>query len=180
MHIILLPGNNKGSKDWIEEVESELLDYFDSSHVHYYKHWQGSDTDEINFSLELKRLSKIVDDYGEYTLLAKSAGTLLSLLGIKQGVLSPKRCIFIGTAVEWGRRKGIDIEWLIENHSVPTLFIHQTHDPVISYKALENLLCTSLVHNYQVVEVQGDDHHYKEILSLKMTVKEYLMHIEHA
>lgn len=177
MHLIVLPGKRAFNKEWAESIESEVIELFDSSHIHYYSHWKNDDNSDICFSKELEKLRRIVTDYpNDYMILAKSVGVLLTMMAIKEGILAPKQCMFIGTPILWARTYGMDVEWLIEQFEIPTLFIHQTNDPVISEKRLENLLRVSHIHNFRIKELPGEDHLYHDINQIKFALQEYLHH----
>jgi hypothetical protein len=164
MNLVLLPGNSKKNKEWIDSVELELKKPFKNTLVQYYDHWWSDDLEAvIDMDNELSRLEASLPSNERYALFAKSAGVLLALYGIYEGILEPEVCVFAGTAVNWGRRQGFDLDnWLV-NYSIPTLFIQQSEDPAISAKDLDQLLVEKDVQNYSLIEIAGNDHHYADI-----------------
>src|SRR3989344_7218474 len=87
--MILFAGNSISNREWIEKVNTSIKEIFDKTVVHYYHHWQTG-KEMINFARELEELRKY--NLKEYTILAKSAGIILTLKGIKENILNPKRC----------------------------------------------------------------------------------------
>lgn len=103
MHLILLPGNSSKNKTWIQEVESDLGELFNSTYIHYYMHWEIGDGNSLmNFDMELERLAGVVKENPDYVIFAKSAGVILALRGICEGILSPKRCFFCRSCCDLG------------------------------------------------------------------------------
>jgi hypothetical protein len=166
MNLLLLPGNSKQNKVWIDGVESELKSSFDNTMVHYYDHWWSEDPDAIiDMEIELNRLDSTTESFGKYALFAKSAGALLALYGIYEGTLTPEVCVFVGTAINWGRKEGFEVDDWLANYSIPTLFIQKSFDPAISARGLSDLLQDREVQNYSLLEIPGDDHTYSDIVA---------------
>ena len=173
MKLILLAGNSISNKEWIENVEKTLRPLFTETELHYYQHWTTGDG-LIDLDRELDLLSKDINDSEKYVIFAKSAGTLLALKGVRENKLSPHKCIFVGTAINWGREKNFSVdEWLLE-YSIPTLFIQKTKDPTSTFEELSSLLNECEVKSFTLKEIPGEDHHYDEIESLKMEIKDFL------
>jgi hypothetical protein len=174
MNLILLPGNDKSNKEWIDSVDAELSPYFDRTAIHYYDHWWSSDDGEIDLEVELDKLAATVEQFDSYVIFAKSAGVLLALYGIYEGVLAPEVCIFVGSAIPWGYERGFDLNnWLI-NYSVPTLFIQKTLDPALSFVDLSTLIVDKNMSGYLLKEISGDDHVYEDIAQLKQLVEGFV------
>lgn len=173
MNLILLAGNSISNKEWIEEVEASLKPFFTKTEVHYYQHWSTGD-ELIDFEKELELLSEDAKDFGQYVIFAKSAGTLLTLKGVKEGKLQPVKCIFAGTAINWGREKNFSVDEWLENYSIPTLFIEKTNDPACSFEDLAKLLENKSVKNYSLKEITGSNHHYEDIELLKTETEKFI------
>jgi hypothetical protein len=75
--IILLGGNNLKNRDWINEISKYLKVNYITVEF-FYDHWE-KDLQDINFELEIKRLSQFIKDKNiiNYSIVAKSAGFLL-------------------------------------------------------------------------------------------------------
>lgn len=167
MNLILLPGNDKLNKSWIDSVDRQLSLMFKETAVHYYDHWWASDEQEIDLAVELDKLAATVEQYDSYVIFANSAGVLLALYGIYEGVLNPEVCVFVGSAFSWGYARGFDIDnWLI-NYSIPTLFIQKTDDPANSFADIQQIILDKNVTNFSLKEIPGNDHYYSDIDQLQ-------------
>jgi len=174
MKLILLSGNSYTHKEWIEQVEDSLRDLFDSTYIQYYKHWEDK-SPVIHLDHELDVLKTAVDPKDpEYVVFAKSAGTLLALSAVNKGIFKPKRCIFVGLPVVWGRTNGFEVDSWIQDYSINTLFIQKTHDPAMFFSDLELYLQDKKVVNSSLVELPGDDHYYGDLALLKAKIAEFL------
>ncbi len=174
MNLILLPGNDKSNKAWIDSIDTVFSPSFKQTAIHYYDHWWSSDAGEIDLEVELDKLAATVEQFDTYVVFAKSAGVLLALYGIYEGVLDPEVCIFVGSAVNWGYERGYDLDnWLI-NYSVPTLFIQKSQDPAISAPDLKNLLMDKNVQRYSLQEIEGNDHYYDDIDQLRQLMEGFV------
>ena len=162
MELILLAGNSKLNKEWIEKMGDDLRDLFSSTKIQYYDHW-NTEKSLIDFDLEIKKLSTTLQNVKEYCIFAKSAGILLALKYIKSSLIKPKNCIFVGMPINWSRANNFDIDSFIENHSIPTLFIQKKKDTAFSSEELKEFLKQKNVKNHQFVEVEGEDHDYGDV-----------------
>ena len=165
MKLILLPGLSPKNKEWIEAIEEGLSDLFDSTYIQYYGHWSsggGMDIDK-----EEEKLIENVKDDADYVIFAKSAGIGITLKAISEKRIKPKKCIFIGIPFPWRSEHKI-------TNSIPILFIQQTHDPFQGFKELKESLEKSGLDNYEMREVEGNDHIYSDIGEIKKFVKEFL------
>jgi hypothetical protein len=174
MHLVLLAGNSKLNKEWIEDVESSVKELFDSTYIHYYKHWDDENAKLLDFDLELSRLQKELEGKEDYVIFAKSAGALLTLRGISEGILNPSKCVFAGVAVNWGLSKGLPVDTWLEAVHVPSLFIQKTDDPAISFEELREFIRAKGVENFTMIEQEGDDHHYGDLELLKKEMRDFL------
>ncbi|MBI4973613.1 hypothetical protein HZC27_03325 [Candidatus Roizmanbacteria bacterium] len=173
MNLILLPGNT--DQVWIKEVEKNIFSFFDNLYlIEYAHHAKGKYLIDLNY--ELNALSKLIqtEKIDDYVIFAKSAGTLLTIKGIHEGVLNPQKCIFLGVPINWAYHYKFNIDAWIQNYSIPTLFIQQTNDLYYSFKELKSYLNGFSVKNSQIFEVAGSDHHYSNIEEMKKLVKNYL------
>jgi hypothetical protein len=175
MHLILLPGNGRYNKAWIDEVRENLQDLFLSTHVVYYDHWFAEDEKkEITIETEQKKLLEIAANLDEYVIFAKSAGSLVTIKSIHEGLIAPEKCIFTGHPVNWARYRNYPVEQWIKDYSVPTLFIQKTLDPVFSFEELKAYLGEHNVANLKLVEQDGDDHEYGDIAFLRAEITSFL------
>jgi len=61
MKLLLLAGNSKSNKEWIEEVNVNLHDLFDESEILYYSHWYSEEPKDIDLDQEIERLAKLTN-----------------------------------------------------------------------------------------------------------------------
>lgn len=175
MDLILLPGTSSKNKEWIEEVSKRLSDLFSSTHIQYYDHWaKNSVKYSMDIKQELSKLKTLAKPLKDYMIFAKSAGTLLTLLGVEQGIISPVKCVFTGFPIHFARAIGLDLANYLRSYSVPTLFIQNTNDPAMSFKDLKNFLETNKPKSYLLKELPGNAHHYGDLESLYTLTKEFI------
>jgi len=171
MHLLILPGNSPNNKSWADAINKNLRDLFSSTRVATYKHWDtGKPT--ITIPDELDRLSGI-DDAG-LVIFAKSAGVALALKAINTGLLSPEKCIFVGTPLNWARKENIAIDKLLEGYETPTLYIQATQDPAAPFAELAMLLKSIGVANATLKEFAANDHEYADIPAIRSLVEDFV------
>jgi cobalamin biosynthesis Co2+ chelatase CbiK len=164
MKYIFLPGNSSSNREWIDRLARE----FDTpKKVIHYSHW-GSDKNGIDFNTELKKLANLSDE--EYIVVAKSAGSVLALKAIEEGILNVKKCFFIGFPMLYISKLGISIKELLDN-DVESVFIQKPKDYQIGFDELKTQI--SEIRNnssFILYERDGepdDNHHYADTQYLK-------------
>ena len=173
MNLILLGGNHKSNKEWIEDVEKAVRHMFESTKIQYYDHWEEK-AGNIDLNLELKNLISNSKRVKNLVIFAKSAGTILTLQCIFEKTILPEKCIFVGTAINWGKACGYDLDRWIENFSVPTLFIQKREDPAISYNDLQNYLFSKGVKSFKMVRLAGSDHSYNDVKEFARHIRDFI------
>lgn len=173
MNIILLPGNSLSNKEWIDKTADTMRSGFESSIVQYYDHWERGG-DLIDIGKEVEKLAVSVKKLNSYVIFAKSAGVLVTLKSIKDKKIDPKKCVFVGTPVNWAKEKDIIFQDWFKLFSVPTLFIQHTGDPVISSSDLKNFLNENGVSNFKFLELPGNSHDYPELDTLTKFTLEFV------
>lgn len=169
MNLVLLGGNSVVNKQWLSDFSSVLKPNFESTYTHHYRHWEaGAEFIDLNF--ELQALSVAINPKQPYVVVAKSAGVLVTLKGVAEKVLTPHKCIFIGTPVHWAKEHNFAIDAWLSNYLLPTLFIQQSHDPAMSFGDLKQYLDQENIKNCQLIELPGDDHVYGNFDQLKKRV----------
>ena len=173
MDLVFLPGNSVRNKEWIAEVAKVLEGFFDSSKILSYKHWEDSEQ-LIDFDVEMERLGELTKGMKDYAIFAKSAGVLLALRAISEGIVLPKKCIFVGSAIGMGERMGCDFDSWLRNYSVPTLWIQKSEDPAYHCDRLDEFLKGYGVEKSKLVELSGDDHAYLEVEELRSHIEAFV------
>lgn len=174
MNLILLPGNSKSNKEWIDEVRDSLQNLFLSTHVIYYDHWFVDEKKDIDLEVEQRKLVRIAEDLDEYVIFAKSAGSLLAIKSVREGLIHPKKCIFAGHPVNWARYKEFPIEKWIKDFAVPSLFIQKTSDPSFGFFELSNYLHENNVQEFELLEIPGDDHNYEDLELIRREIERFI------
>lgn len=173
MKIVLLGGNSIKNKEWLIDMETAIQHFSNDTIRHNYSHWENSNF-SINLDTELDCLRVMLQDFNEYTILAKSAGALLALKGIYEGKIYPSACVFLGTAVLWGKENGYEIEKWLKDYSTPTLFVQNSDDPAISPQDLLTLLQKSSVINHKLIVSSGRGHEYLEYQQIAENIALFL------
>ena len=172
MDLLLLPGNSPRNKEWIEAVRDALRDDFDKTAIQYYDHWKDEALGGIDINREIKKLPEIIKEFDNYAVFAKSAGMLLALKAISEGVLSPQKCYFVGSAIHMGKRSGMNLEKLLGSLKMPVLFIQKEHDPAGSFEELKALAEESGLSDYEMRKIPGETHHYGNVNRLRQYLLE--------
>lgn len=173
MKIILLGGNSLKNISWLEAMKDGLKRKYTDVFIHRYSHWDTKNS-LIDLNKELRSLKKELIVPEQYVIVGKSAGVLLTLKGVYEHKLTPLACVFLGTAVLWGREKGFRVDSWLKGFFVPTLFIHKSGDPAISSNALESLLRESDCKNYNLHVIPGKEHEYSEYRELGQIILSFL------
>jgi len=175
MHLIILPGNSKEyNEQWLYDSEEAYKDMFESTTTHVYESWKtGEEIADVQVEADkLAEETKKLD--GEYMILAKSIGTITTVTAVGQGKIAPKKCVFVGCP--WGsfaNRKG-DFEELISKYKVPTLFVQQTDDMFFKYTELEKVIEEYKIENYNLIEIEGNNHAYDNYDEIKQWMKDFI------
>lgn len=167
MKIILFPGNSLNNKKWSEDFREYLLTQNYQVFNIEYDHWQKQGT-EIDINLELEKIRKLAQKIdSDYILIAKSIGSILSLIALQEKILNPSKIIILGFPLRLIKNQIITAldctaEKLLKNVNVQTFFFQNEHDPVTSYKSLQEYLNLINNLNFEIIMTDGDTHNYNE------------------
>ena len=150
--IVLLGGNSRENKDWIERIARSLPF---PTHTLNYEHWKNNAA-LINIDTEVARLQEVKPT----VIFAKSAGILVTLKGVHEKKITPRYCIFAGVPLHWSRKNNFPLEDWLTGWNIPTTFIQNSHDPACSAEELNKLLTDCKVKNAQIVVLRGETHDY--------------------
>ncbi len=173
MEAILLGGESLKNRAWIEQVDGAIKALFSRTKILYYDHWQTGG-DPVNVEGEYPKLATIVQDLNDYLIFAKSAGGWVTGKASSEGLISPTKCIFIGTALYGAKRLGYPLGNWYKTLICPKLFIQKSSDPACSFNDLKGFLEESELENYQLVEIPGDTHHYEDLEKIRSLVQSFL------
>jgi len=168
MRLILLGGMSWKNKEWIEEVRDELKADF-GTEILYYDYWE-SGSESMNFAAEGQKLEKMCQ--GECVVLAKLAGSWLTLKLATEGRIKPVKIILVGPAWDWARNNDFDPVALAKKVTLPALVIDKTRDPSLAFVDLQKQ--AGDLPNFKLVEVPGNTHHYEDVAGLGRLVREFL------
>ncbi len=166
--LVLLWGNDIKNKQRIQEVDKELLPFYDTTHIHTYRHWnQGWD---INMEYEYEQLCSYLKKLsGSIILFGKSLWCILALKAIVEKEIFIKQCIFVWFPLGYCENTGFPLEKYLKELTCPVLWIQKTNDPAADYQVLYKKFW-SLSPAFTFKEIPGDDHAYQEIKLLKQFI----------
>lgn len=179
--LIILGGNSFGNKHWIREINKYLKSDY-STVEFYYSHWKENSQD-INFEEELKKLSKFIKDNSikNYSIVAKSAGFVLSLQGVTKNILTPKTIVGYGLPIEYSNYRKIDLRFLVSTASMATsiICVQADDDPQGNLIHTEDLVSDMI----PIVSIKDNTHNYykfKQMANIaKAFVSTHQAHVEH-
>ncbi len=173
MKLIIVPGNSQAQKEWSEKAKEAVGDFFEETKVLSYSHWETSEP-IINFDLELNKLASLSEGMGDYVVVAKSAGTLLTMRAVSEGKIFPKKCLFLGVPIKWAEYHKFEVKEWIQNFHVQTLVIQQESDVTCSAQELEVAFNELSVADFKMNSIPGGDHSYSDWDFLRSEVKAFL------
>lgn len=167
--VIILGGNKNHNIKWLKKMKkvySKDYDVYDF----YYDNWI-TDTD-IDFDIELNKLEELMKNNGEYIIIAKSAGDILSLMGISKGIIKPKKLIMMGLPLMFTEKYNINLKYLLGEASKKTdiMVIQQKYDPLGKVSDIENIISN----NIKLVAINGCYHTYTKYEYIKLIVDEFI------
>ena len=160
--LILLPGNEKYDEKWIQRVGARLENLFDSTKIQYYRHWEN-EQELIDLDHEIEQLTDFMRGKDDYYIFGKSMGSVLAIKGIQEGKLNPRKSVFCGLPVSWGRPRGIIVNDIIEGYKYDTVFVQNEEDPYLNGIGMEEYLERRNVTNSKVVLLKGSGHDYDDL-----------------
>lgn len=173
MNLLILGGYSDYNTEWVKDVKETFGSLFDSSETLQYQNWFDYKED-ADLRPEVENIKKIAEGKENLVVFARSVGVALALQAIYNGYIKPVKCVFAGIAYEWSKQNGWDLDVLLKDFSIPTLFIQQTNDLSTPFKTVENVLIKSNVNNYKLIELPGEDHKYKDMQELKNHVESFI------
>jgi predicted alpha/beta hydrolase family esterase len=164
-HLIVMSGNSVKNKAWGELILEHYAPQYDSSFLLEYDHWVSGEPN-IDFAKETAKLQKHVDALSpdtEIILFAKSAGSLLGLLTMYQGIYKPTRAVFFGMPLDLAADNLFKDSWApLSELAVPAIAFHNVADPTTSYEFTKSMLATHNPH-ITLITTAGNDHWYSDL-----------------
>lgn len=172
MNALFLSGESLYNKAWIEQVADKLQPLFDKTIVYNYRHWEQGGP--IDFNYELPRVIEETGKLSPYVIFAKSAGSVLSMLGIARGALDPEYCFFVGVPLPLAKRTEDSLAAWAHNYHKASLFIQNEHDPLTSASELGEYLQRIKLQLYELVTLPGDSHNYPDMTKFHQLVEDHI------
>ena len=136
--------------------------------IQAYGFWEDADYSDPELGLE----AAVAGASGAEVVVAKSIGTLVTLLAGRDHGLAPKACVFLATPMRRFQAQG----WvsLLEDHcaAIPTLFIQQTDDFNGAHADLATVVAPH--RECRALEIPGADHLYEDIGRIAPPVRDWL------
>lgn len=167
-NVLILGGNSKKNIAWIKRITKTFNKDYIVSEL-YYDHWNNNI--EIDFDIELNKLKKLHNEVKDYYIIAKSIGSIISLMGIEQNIIKPKKTVILGFPIELIKKTNFNIKPLIESAIKETeiLVIQQKYDPIGRYEDVVK----ELPKNIKVVEIPGHYHVYSNMKVIKPIIDNF-------
>jgi hypothetical protein len=165
MIYLFLPGDSFKNKIWINKLATE---FNPPKEVIHYNHWDRKEK-SINFEEELEKLKNL--NIGECKVIAKSIGSILTLKAIKEEILNPESCFFIGFPLYYVDKNDVDLQKLLDIE-IPITFIQKSQDYQASFKHLKDVMSEIRNKRFNFIEYHrndepDDNHHYNNTAYLK-------------
>lgn len=171
-YLIILGGNSLKNKHWVQKMSKNLrLDY--PSVEFYYSHWEEN-LQDINFEKELKRLAKSIKENNitNYSIVAKSAGFVLSLKGVTNNTLSPRTIVGYGLPVDYSNYRKIDLNYLIKASSEKTnvICVQADEDPQGGLGLVKKIILDTI----PIWNIKDNSHNYDNFKQMVNIAKAFI------
>lgn len=169
MNILILGGNSQRHDKWTQELKKQLEIDKHEVRVQQYAHWKVENA-EMDFEVELAALPENVKNFDDFIVLAKSAGTLLTTVGVARELFSPSSCLLLGfpvKAVIGDKEVARSLPLLPE-----TIFLQNTADPYGDAEELQNYIEAREPERYALETDDKDDHDYVDFERIRALIAE--------
>ena len=170
--VVVLGGNGPKNIEWVRRISGVLRKDFTIYSLDYI-HWsEGSSSQDINFEAELLRLEGYVKDLDSYSIVAKSAGLLLTLMAINKGVISPESVVGFGLPLEFAQSRGLELTGMLNQAAklCSLLCIQAKLDPQGTASDVHALLPSEVL----LKSIPGDTHDYNQYEKLSSIAKTFI------
>ncbi len=154
MKYILLPGLSPKNKDWAYQLKAEFKTAGLELIVIEWNHWEG---EKRNFSISFERenLLRLLKDFDEYTIIAKSVGTRLASTMIEKELLKPVQLILMGIPSQ----NEVYEKALVKLNPRKIKVIQNTGDPLGKFEEVEKFI-NKINPDIEIIEGGRNDHSY--------------------
>lgn len=169
MKVLILGGNSRRHYDWTRQLGAYFVTAGHEIVLHDYRHWAtGDETTDVDY--ELAQLASLMNDEKDYAILAKSIGTVITVLGVKQGVLRTSRCVLLGIPykVAVGQLADFDADLKL----LPsTIVLQNEYDPYGSAEEVASHLAVVQNPAIKLIETPGDTHDYTDFAFIEAQLR---------
>jgi hypothetical protein len=173
--LLVLAGNSVKNREWGEACAEFFRADFDMVFYPHYDHW-STGGQVINLEVELQKVKETVQGAGEpddWYIFAKSIGSVLALLAVEQGIISPERCVFFGMPLKIAEAE-VTKDWsYLSEFFVPTVAFHNDNDPTADY-AFTAQKIHELAPTITLRALHGDTHDYSDFTTYAGEIREFL------
>lgn len=169
-NILILGGNTPNNETWLKKISSPLKKDNKIKTIKY-SHWNTESS--LDIEKELNKVVKELEEWKDYIIIAKSVGSVISLIGIERNIIKPKNLIILGLPLRYTERNKIDIISLLEkSYKISNIsIIEQEYDPIGTYKEVEQI-----IPNYiNLYKIPGHYHIYGNIQIIKKIIEENIL-----
>lgn len=161
-NILILGGNTSNNLEWINKFTKEFKKDNKVKNIKY-SHWNTDK--ELDFELETNKVLTELKEFNNYTIIAKSVGSIISLQAISNNLIKPDNLIILGLPLMYIRRKEIDINKLLNDSLTKTniIIIQQKDDPIGKYEEVKSLISKDI----KTISIPGHYHIYGNVKSIK-------------
>lgn len=162
MNVLILGGNSPRHHEWIRQLGAGLTDKGHAVTLHDYAHWTTGE-EVANIDHEIEQLRITLDRLDNYTVIAKSIGTVIATLAAARGILRPSKCVFLGIPLDGVAGK--TPEFAPSLTRLPeTVVIQNEHDPYGNAHSIQHLLNAASLQQFSLITVPNNTtHDYTDI-----------------
>ncbi len=175
-HLIILPGNSVKNRTWGEVMRDHYGPQFASVTLLEYDHWETG-VPQIDFDVELEKLQERTIPlfaHDEVVVMAKSAGSLLTFVAVRDGVLTPKKCIFFGIPFDLAAKDLFKDDWSpVSTFTMPAIAFHNEADPTADYRYTAATLA-QYAPGITLITTNESDHWYGDTKTYDAPIKSFL------
>jgi len=168
-NIIILGGNSSKNIKWLKQMEVTYKNDYNVYGV-YYDNWFNNT--DIDFEIELKKLENLTKALKEYTIICKSAGSIITLKAVDKEMINPSKIVIMGLPLRFIDIINIDIKNLLNRakNNRKILIIQQKDDPQGKAKEVHEIIGNDI----ELIEIPGHYHTYTKYKNIKELIDKFI------
>lgn len=160
MKVLILGGNSKRHHKWIRQLGAYAVSVGHEVILHDYRHWTTGD-ELADVEYELAQLGVLMEGEEDYAIIAKSIGTVITVLGTARGILAPAKCALLG--VPYGGAAGATDGFDDCLRLLPsTTIVQNEHDPYGGADVVAGHIEAVQNPSISLIITPGDTHDYQD------------------